>query len=104
MGPGHHGEHLQSPCLGISWGDTTKGCRHPDVRDFGVSAVFLSGITLQHEHDLTKTLLVFIREGGRGQAAKWGFYLGFPHGLWQAAEARISSLALHWDGIWECAI
>lgn len=66
--PGYR-EHLQSPCLGISWGDTMKGCRHPRVRDFGMSTVILSGIMLQHEHNLTKTLLVFIREGGRGQTA-----------------------------------
>ena len=64
-----HRERLQRPCLGISWGGTTKGCRHPGVRDFGVPTVVLSGIMLQHEHNLTKTILVFIREGGRGQAA-----------------------------------
>lgn len=67
-GPGH-GEHLQSPCLGISWRDTKKGSRHPGVRDLSVPTVIFNGITLQLEHNLTKTLLVFVREGGRGQAA-----------------------------------
>lgn len=60
-----HGKHLWSPCFGISWGDTTKGCRYSGVMDFGVLTVILSGIMLQREHNLTKTLLVFVREGGR---------------------------------------
>lgn len=68
-GPGH-GERLQSPCLGISWRDTKKGGRHPGVRDFSVPTVIFRGITLQLGHNLTKTLLVFVWEGGRGQSSK----------------------------------
>lgn len=49
-----HGEHLQSPGLGMTRGDTVKGCRHPGVGDFAVTPVILSGIVLQYEHNLTQ--------------------------------------------------
>lgn len=86
-----HGEHLQSLCLGISWGDTKAAniqvlgtLVSPQLFSVG-SRCNMSSLEPKHFWCSSEK----VAEGK--QQTMWCFYIGFPCQLWQAAEVRVSS-------------